>query len=93
MDENQARRYFVSGTVQGVGYRFFAQRVAEELGLCGYVCNLPDGRVEALAIGTPAQLAKFRAELERGPGAAFVSRVTEQAAAPEPRYARDFTIL
>jgi acylphosphatase len=56
-----ARRYFVSGMVQGVGYRFFVQRVAGRLGLQGYVKNLTDGRVEAYAIGAPASLAEFRA--------------------------------
>ena len=41
-----AKKYVVSGRVQGVGYRFFAERVAQELGMGGYVKNLWDGRVE-----------------------------------------------
>jgi acylphosphatase len=41
-----ARRWFVRGRVQGVGYRWFAQRAAAELGLTGYTRNLDDGRVE-----------------------------------------------
>ena len=50
---NQARRFFVSGRVQGVGYRFFAQNVAEQLGVSGYAKNL---RVEVYAVGDPAVL-------------------------------------
>ena len=44
--EKQAKRFYVSGQVQGVGYRYFVQQVAERLGLMGYVRNLRDGRVE-----------------------------------------------
>src|SRR5437899_6172882 len=63
-EHKQARRYFVSGIVQGVGFRYFTQRSAQRLQLNGYTRNLPDGRVEAYAIGTPDQLAKLRTELE-----------------------------
>jgi acylphosphatase len=87
-----ARRYFVSGMVQGVGYRFFVQRVAGRLGLQGYVKNLTDGRVEAYAIGAPASLAEFRAELERGPNYASVSGIAENDAEPEDRYSSTFSI-
>lgn len=64
--------------VQGVGYRFFAQRVAGRLGVAGYVKNLRDGRVEVYAIGTAEQLRCLREELKRGPRAAEVSEVTEE---------------
>ena len=78
--------------VQGVGYRFFAQRTAERLGVAGFVKNLRDGRVEVYAIGTTDQLQSMRAELERGPHAACVSAVTEEQAAVAPRYANRFGI-
>jgi acylphosphatase len=78
--------------VQGVGYRFFVQRVAGRLALPGYVKNLSDGRVEAYAIGEPASLAEFRAELERGPNYACVSSVAENEAELEDRYASSFSI-
>jgi acylphosphatase len=87
-----ARRYCVSGMVQGVGYRFFVQRVAGRLGLQGYVKNLSNGRVETYAIGEPASLAEFRTELERGPSDASVSGVTENDAELEDRYASAFSI-
>ncbi len=46
-----ARKFLISGEVQGVGYRFFAQRAAARHQVVGYVRNLPDGRVEAVAEG------------------------------------------
>jgi acylphosphatase len=87
-----ARRYYVSGMVQGVGYRFFVERVAARLKLTGYVKNLRDGRVEAYTIGQPASLAEFRAELERGPSYASVFGVTENDTEPDDRYASAFSI-
>jgi acylphosphatase len=91
-DIQRAKRYFVSGMVQGVGYRYFAQRAAERLGVAGYVRNLGDGRVEVYAIGAAGTLAQLRAELERGPRAAEVSRVTEEEAAFDPDFARGFSV-
>jgi acylphosphatase len=70
-----SRRYIVLGTVQGVGYRAFAQRVARDLQLTGWVRNLPDGTVEALAHGTVARLDRFAVELRIGPDRAQVGEV------------------
>ena len=89
-DAKQAKRYFVSGFVQGVGFRYFTQGEAHRLDLSGYVRNLRDGRVEAYAIGTPAQLAKFRAALERGPRFSSVREVSEESADIDPQYANEF---
>jgi acylphosphatase len=91
-ENRQAKRFVVSGMVQGVGYRFFAQRAAERLGVAGYVKNLRDGCVEVYAIGTTEQLRSLRAELERGPRAAEVSTVNEEEAAVNPQYAGGFQI-
>lgn len=87
------KRYFVSGIVQGVGYRYFAQREALRLELSGYVRNLEDGRVEAYAVGTGEQLASFLAALRRGPLGSQVTSVIEEHASPEMRYDRTFSIL
>ena len=62
-----ARKYFVRGRVQGVGYRNFVQTVAVKLGLSGYARNLDDGRVEVYAIGTEAKLNELAGHLHRGP--------------------------
>lgn len=78
--------------VQGVGYRYFAQRAAQRLGLAGYVRNLADGRVEVYAIGDSEALSKLRAELERGPRSSQVSSVTEDEAASAPEYAHGFSV-
>ena len=91
-DQIQAKRFIISGMVQGVGYRFFAQREADRLGIAGYVKNLHDGRVEVYAIGSAVQLRDLRAKLESGPRAASVSSVTEEDAAVLPRYADGFSV-
>jgi acylphosphatase len=62
-----ARRYVVSGRVQGVGFRYFTQDTARREGLSGVVRNLPDGRVEAVAEGDHASLERFEAALRHGP--------------------------
>ena len=87
-----ARRYYVSGMVQGVGYRYFVQRAAGWLGVAGYVKNLSDGRVEVYSIGPAAALASLRAALERGPAGASVDGVSEEDAPIEPRFAHHFSI-
>ena len=71
----RARKYWVSGQVQGVGYRYFAVRVARELGLKGWVRNLSDGRVEAYAAGPARLLEDFEARLHKGPLSADVRGV------------------
>jgi acylphosphatase len=62
-----ARRYVVSGRVQGVGYRAFALRAAQEIGLTGWVRNLANGDVEAHANGSVRQLDEFDGRLRLGP--------------------------
>ncbi|HID94642.1 MAG TPA: acylphosphatase [Candidatus Latescibacteria bacterium] len=66
----------VSGVVQGVGYRFFAQRVALNLGLTGYVRNLPNGKVEVEVEGKQGPVDEFIRELRRGPWSAHVTALS-----------------
>ena len=80
-----ARRYRVRGRVQGVGYRFFTQRIALGLGVRGWVRNLPDGDVEVHAEAAEAVLRKFRVELEHGPAYSEVTEVIETAGAVDDR--------
>ena len=91
-ERRAARRYYVSGMVQGVGYRYFVQGVAERLELTGYAKNLRDGRVEVYAIGKENDLGGLRAQLERGPESASVSGVSERDAPIEAKYGRSFSI-
>jgi acylphosphatase len=65
----------VRGRVQGVGYRFFVIRSAVELGLTGWVANLPDGAVRCVAEGDHASLEAFAERLRAGPAAALVDAV------------------
>jgi len=67
--------YFkIFGHVQGVGYRYFALRAADRLGVTGWVKNMGDGTVEVLGCGSHATLLSFKKELIRGPS---FSQVTE----------------
>lgn len=69
------RRYLISGKVQGVGYRRFAQKRAQSLGLSGWTRNLLDGRVEVWAQGAAAELEKFCEQLREGPPFSVVEDV------------------
>jgi len=75
-------RYVVQGRVQGVGYRYFVLRAAEELGVSGFARNLPDGAVEVVAEGTDTALAELETRLRAGPSFAGVSNVDRSALAP-----------
>ena len=80
-----AVRYFISGHVQGVGFRWFAARHARSLGLIGYARNLPDGRVEVVVSGPEEALPALERLLRAGPANAQVAEVersSEPAALP-----------
>ena len=64
----------ITGRVQGVGFRFFAQRQAIRHGLKGYVRNLPEGGVEVLAVGEREVLEAFLQDLKTGPPAGKVDQ-------------------
>jgi len=70
-----AREYLISGMVQGVGYRAFAERCARQIGVTGWARNQGDGGVEVHANGTVKQLDDFEARLRLGPRWAQVSTV------------------
>ena len=75
-----AIRYRVRGRVQGVGFRWFVLQAARAEGLSGWVRNVADGSVEALASGDAAALARFRDALASGPPRSRVETVEESAA-------------
>jgi acylphosphatase len=70
-----ARRYLISGRVQGVGFRFFAEASAMREGLEGWVRNLPDGRVEVAAQGDAESVERFERAVRHGPPGARVDHV------------------
>jgi acylphosphatase len=78
-----ARRYIVHGRVQGVGYRYFVQYVANSLGMKGWVRNLDDGSVEVYAIGSRAEHDELSGHLRKGPNMSDVRGMELQEAALE----------
>ncbi len=70
-----ARRFLVSGRVQGVGFRYFVLDAARREGLAGSVRNLPDGRVEAWAEGEAESVLRFERAIRQGPSRARVEHV------------------
>lgn len=82
----------VIGQVQGVGFRYWAQRHARRLGLTGWVRNARDGRtMETVAEGEPADLAEFETLLRSGPPGALVDRGEFERQAATGEF-RDFAI-
>lgn len=81
-----ARKFLISGEVQGVGYRFFAQRVAARHQVVGYVRNLPDGRVEVIAEGSRANVEALNKDLLSGPTHAVISNIEEIDIEPSGAY-------
>jgi acylphosphatase len=80
-----AKRYLISGRVQGVGFRFFAEAQASVEGVHGYVRNLPDGRVEVLVEGDDESVERVERALRRGPGGARVESVEVERVPPSGR--------
>ena len=77
----KGRMFLISGRVQGVGYRYFAEVSARQTGVSGWARNLDDGRVEVHANGTDTQLDDFEARLRVGPRFADVRAVESKEAA------------
>lgn len=68
----------IHGKVQGVGFRFFATRVARRLGLKGWIQNVRDGSVEAAVEGDSDAIDRWIEELREGPRYAEVSRIDQE---------------
>lgn len=86
-----AARFLVSGKVQGVWFRASARDQAVPLGLRGYAKNLPDGRVEVLAVGDAAAIDELAAWLRQGPPQARVDEL-ERFNAHEDEAGAGFTL-
>ena len=72
------RRFLVSGKVQGVWFRESTRREAARLGLNGSASNLPDGRVEVIAVGSAKDIDQLSVWLRHGPAMARVDKVVEE---------------
>jgi acylphosphatase len=86
MPAEVARKFVIRGDVQGVGYRYFAQRAAARHQVVGYVKNCPDGTVEALAEGLESGVEAFKHDLATGPQWASVDQLEEINLDPSGRY-------
>jgi acylphosphatase len=84
------RRFLLNGRVQGVGFRYFAADAARREGLSGWVRNLDDGRVEAVAEGESESVVRFERVLRQGPSRARVEYV--QVDEVEPLTTHGFAI-
>ena len=87
-EEIIAKRYTVSGRVQGVGFRFFVERCANQLGIRGYVKNTWEGKVEVYAMADKLSLEELKRQLAEGPRSARVSQVEEADEDVDKRYTR-----
>lgn len=86
-----ARRFIISGFVQGVGFRYFVLRAAARHQVLGTVRNLPDGRVEVMAEGERDAMDEFKKDLATGPTLAQVADLQETDLPVTGRF-RDFHI-
>ena len=86
-----ARRFAVTGRVQGVGFRYFVQEAADREGVTGYVRNLPDGSVEAFVEGEAEAVTRVERAIRRGPGGAHIRNVNVDDEEPAGTY-REFSI-
>jgi len=77
MEGNIEKAYYfrVTGRVQGVSYRYFASKMAAELGIKGWIRNLPDGSVEGVAEGEEDVLKRFLSWCKEGPPLANVEEI------------------
>jgi len=90
LDEQTRVHAIVHGRVQGVSFRFFTQRTAEELRLTGWVRNRRDGTVEAVAEGPLAQIGRFVSFLHRGSPSAQVAHVDVRYSQPTGEFSGFF---
>jgi acylphosphatase len=92
VDAQKARRWVLSGEVQGVGFRYTARQIADRIGVRGWVRNLPDGTVEVQVAGTDDQLELFKRELQKGSRTARVEGLEEEELTQIPTW-QSFNIV
>lgn len=83
---------YVSGRVQGVGFRYFVKRQAEALAVNGYAKNLPDGRVEFLLQGDKSAVLSVLENIRGGPSYSQVTGVTAEEFVSDEISDRFFTL-
>ncbi len=69
------KHIYITGRVQGVGFRHFTRKNADKLGITGWVKNLPDGRVEAVFQGTEEDVKELISRCKKGPISSYVQDI------------------
>jgi acylphosphatase len=85
------KHIFISGRVQGVGFRHFTRKNAENLGVTGWVKNLSDGRVEAVFQGSEEQIEELIQRCKKGPVASYVQNIEIEKNSGEEDY-KNFSV-
>ncbi|AHH07275.1 Acylphosphatase (plasmid) [Borrelia crocidurae DOU] len=82
-------QYFISGKVQGIGFRFFTEQIAKKIGIKGFVKNLDDGRVEIIAFFiNNKQIDSFENALQKGNGYSKIHKIEKKIL--DTKYPFDF---
>lgn len=87
-----SKHLIISGRVQGVGFRHFTYKTAQELGIKGWVKNLRDGTVETVFTGLPENVFTMKERLKEGPPRARVQHIEEMEMTTDPDNFQDFSI-
>lgn len=90
-DETRGLHLYLEGRVQGVGFRAYTRRQARDLGVHGWVKNLPDGRVEIQAVADAETLEEFASRIRRGPPVGRVRSVDRNELSDPPDF-NDFEV-
>jgi acylphosphatase len=91
--DNQVQKHLkIRGRVQGVGFRYFATKKADEHGVKGWVKNMPDGSVEVFLSGDEVSVSRMKKLLYSGPVAAHVTSVEEKPVEGQSEAFYDFSV-
>lgn len=91
--QQHVKHLLLSGRVQGVGFRHFTTQQANELGIRGWVKNLPDGRLETVIAGTKEDVEEMVRRMEKGPRMASVSEISELDPPETPDQFKSFSVV
>jgi len=92
MSKKMVKHIKISGRVQGVGFRYFTYKIAQENGIAGWVKNCDDGSVEAWISGEESDVENMMKAISRGPAMAHVNRITELSSGIEMADSDSFEI-
>lgn len=93
MENQTIQKYLrITGRVQGVGFRYFTRKNANDLNIKGWVKNMPDGSVETVISGKPANVEEMKKRLWKGPCSARVDHIEELPLDEKTETFHDFNV-